>query len=418
MKPSTFKTSAAAAAWMFSSLAAGAQDLPPACVNDPAKMPVAWQPPALLENLDPAPWSADEDSEAKKAVEAALDQLIGLFRSRPDVIQDIWDDSIESVIQVTYATANHPAIDAKAEQAARENLGTLMEPYLDLPPEEAACIEFRELLPLAIFANRLLPGDDKNRETITERTNAAVADCGTLETAIPVDYQGILQTGASGPADIEDLFDLALWSIWLTEASVNDAIEVPDEADGFAEAAWAYFSSYDFGPARPFTPALRNTDFLKTADLAVHVTQIPTGVRRYPIDIADNPSLYRFLRENFYTLMQMNDFDTFASVVDTLRQYGCGPKNDRQVRDGVRYVLAVYRRTRGDWLRYYLYKLFPDLTESDLARIKLNKAEPTINSYELIHTAWVGMLALRDRHPAEPEAGTYGGAIRAWLPRQ
>jgi hypothetical protein len=72
------------------------------------------------------------------------------------------------------------------------------------------------------------------------------------------------------------------------------------------------------------------------------MAHIPTGVHRFPLYVQDLPSLYRFYRENFYPVLLSGDLDLFASLMDTLRQYGCTEENDAQVRDGSRYMLKVF----------------------------------------------------------------------------
>ena len=93
--------------------------------------------------------------------------------------------------------------------------------------------------------------------------------------------------------------------------------------------------------------------FITLADLATHLSHIPTGLGRFPLYISDMPGLYTFLRKNFYPMMQSGDRDLFALFVDTLRQYGCNPENDAQVRDGTRYLLEDFHKRGDKWMNYH-----------------------------------------------------------------
>ncbi|MCG2622920.1 hypothetical protein LVY72_13540 [Arthrobacter sp. I2-34] len=44
------------------------------------------------------------------------------------------------------------------------------------------------------------------------------------------------------------------------------------------------------------------------------------------------------------------------------------------------------------------------------------ETDADVDSYDLVHKAWTGILGIRDRaiEPAAP--GTYGGVVRSWLP--
>ena len=88
-----------------------------------------------------------------------------------------------------------------------------------------------------------------------------------------------------------------------------------------------------------------------------------------------------------------------ASFVDVLRQYGCTPENDGQVRDGTRYLLKVFDRLDGRWMDYR----------------QEGESDAELDDYRLIHYPWTGVLGLRDRQMEQPEPGTYGEIVRRRL---
>lgn len=386
-----------------SSAAALADTAETTCVLEPG-LPRSWRPPAELRaSLNPAPWSVSEAADAERAVEGGIDEMISLFRQSPFAVPKLFDDAVAALLQAQAASANKPELDRKIREAAHANLTALLAPYRKRTAQFATCEEFEDLLPLAIFAHRIFPSRHELTDAVTKRTNAAYRACGSLATAT----EGILQkvqTDNQDPKEyldrLEDLFDLYAWALLLIEAEVYPEIELPAEARAFGEAAWKQFGTLAFRGANEFEAGIKDDRFVTLADLVTHLSHIPSGLGRYPIYVSDRPDLYIFLRKNFYPMMQSGDRDLFALFVDTLRQYGCNPENDTQVRDGTRYLLADYHRRGAKWMNYHeKRKTFSDPIE-----------------YVRIHHAWTAVLGIRDRKLKPPEPGTYGSIVRRWLP--
>jgi hypothetical protein len=140
--------------------------------------------------------------------------------------------------------------------------------------------------------------------------------------------------------------------------------------------------------------------FVAVADLAPHIAHIPTGTHRFPLYVPDHPDLYRYHRENFYAVMQLGELDLFASLVDTLRQYGCTPENNVQVRDGSRFMLKIFHDNKDRWMNFR----------------QEGETDAEFDDYDIVHYPWTAVLGLRDRKPEQPKPGNYGALIRSWLP--
>lgn len=372
------------------------------CMLDPAKMPASWRPsPEVKKSLNSVPWSEAEAKDAEYAKRTGVDEMLNLFKE-PSAVQKVYDDSIAALLQVTYASANQPELDAKIHDAARANLTALLTPYLERKPETAKCSEFEDLLPLTIFAHRLYPADHELTNVITKRVNAAYRACGSLETATENIFLKVRRDNQEPDEYIdylEDLFNLYAWALLLIEAELYPDIELPDEARAFGQKAWNYFETLPLPRAREFENGIKDEAFITLADLATHLSHIPTGLGRFPLYVSDYPELYGFLRENFYPMMQSGDRDLFALFVDTLRQYGCTPENDVQVRDGTRYLLKSFHERNDKWMNYHEErKSFADPIE-----------------YIQIHHAWTAILGIRERKLTPPQPGTYGSLVRRWL---
>jgi hypothetical protein len=374
------------------------------CVLDPARMPESWRPPAeLRKDLNPAPWSVAEAKDAAYAKKTGVDEMISLFKESPTAVPKMFDDAIAALMQVTYSSANTPEFDAKVRDVARDNLTALLTPYLKRQPETANCDEFEDLLPLAIFAHRLYPAEHELTSVVTKRVNAAYRTCGSLETATENILRKVRRDNQEPDEYIdrlEDLFDLYAWSLLLIEAELYPDIELPDEARAFGPKAWKHFEALPLPGVSEFDKGVEDERFITLADLATHLAHIPTGLHRFPLYVEDKPDLYRLHRENFYPMMQSGDRDLFALFVDTLRQYGCTPENDVQVRDGTRYLLDDFHKRGDRWMTYSEQrKTFADPIE-----------------YIKVHHAWTAVLGVRDRNLEPPEPGTYGSIVRRWLP--
>jgi hypothetical protein len=372
----------------------------PLCVLDPVKMPESWQPSAeMRKSLRLAPWSEAEAKDAEYAKKTGVDEMIAYLQDKPSARETLWGDAIEALIQVTYASANTPEFDAKVHDAARNNLTALIELFFKNKPDpdQVSCKDFERVFPLAISAHSLYPAGDPKTARVVKSTNAAYRACGSLKAATGFDHHKIL---ATKQADPEILLEVYIWALWFMEAELYPDIELPAETREYGKLLWNYFKNYDLADADEFEEGPWDDRFVAMADLAPHLAHIPTGTHRFPLYVEDHPDLYRYHRENFYAVMQLGELDLFASFVDALRQYGCTPENDVQVRDGTRFLLKIFHDNSDRWMNYR----------------QEGETDAEIDDYDIVHYPWTAVLGLRDRKPLQPEPGTYGGIIRRWLP--
>lgn len=368
------------------------------CVLDPEQMPAAWRPSGSVQR-GPAsqPWSGSESVEAAFSVRRGVEEMIELYERRPQAAQDLWEDSVASLIEVTYASANPPGVDELARDGARENLTVLVQPFLDRSADTATCSDYESVLPLALHAHNQYQAQDERIGHLVEMANTALQECGSLSAAMGIDYAPLLD---SGRASLDEAFDLMLWGLLLIEAQVVPGLDVPAEARDFPPTLWWFFRDYPLPGADQFPEGAEDEEFIETAYLATHIAYIPTGNHRYPIYVEDAPGVYEFHRENFYPVLQMGELDLVAEFVDSLRQYGCTAENDLQVRDGTRYLLDLFHAGGDRWMTYRE----PGQTDEE------------VDDYDLVHKAWTAVLGVREHAIEDPAPGTYGGVVRGWLP--
>ena len=366
------------------------------CRLDQSTMPSTWRPGGKVQKgLSAAPWTAAEAKIAVGAVETALAELTGFLAKKPGSIEKLKIDAVEPFVDASYSASNMPGIQAAARNEARRVLSQLLLPYLRRNPVAATCSEFGYLLPYTVYAHSLFATQDPRLSAMVNLTNLAYRECGSLQAVIGKDPAEIL---SGSNASVDDLYSLVMWSITFGEAHLVPGIALPAETRSLAPTLWRYLANYQFKGARDFPAGAWDESFQSVAYLATHIAYIPTGYGRYPIRVSDAPHLYRYLRENFYPVLEMGELDLVAEFVDLFRQYGCTEDNDLQVRDGTRHLLNLFQAAGGSWIAHR------EPSESS-----------EISDYAAIHKPWTAMAGVRVRVPELPAPGNYGGIVRGWL---
>jgi hypothetical protein len=377
------------------STATFAQGTLPLCTLDSAAMPESWRAAGeTAAALNQAPWSPADDAAVTHAMEVGIEEMIAHFAAHPAAVPDLWEDSIAAILEAKYASANSPELEARIAEGGYRNLDVLLEPFVGKAAAAMTCPDYEQVLPLALYASASGTRAQATAKLV-ELSNAAFAACGSLDGALGVTFPAVL----ADPAINDDVvFDLVIWSLLFIEAELVPGLAMPEEMRAFSPALWDFLRTYPIANASTYPEGAKDDGFIEAAYLATHIAYIPTGNHRFPIYVEDSPALYAFHRENFYPVMEMGELDLIAEFVDSLRQYGCTPENDLQVRDGTRYMLGLFAAAGGSWLRH------------------LEEGETDPDDYDLIHKAWTAVLGIRPRNIEEPLPGTYGGIVRAWLP--
>ncbi|GER24057.1 hypothetical protein NCCP1664_25520 [Zafaria cholistanensis] len=405
-RKSAARKSAARKSWTLlvlllcvSCAAPGIADAGSPCVVERADMPQGWRPSAEQEKkLAERPWTESEAREAAFSIRTGLREMLDFYARKPSAVEDIWEDSVASLVEVTYSSANTAELDAAASDGARRNLSRLIQPYLKRTPKSVECGEYGEILPLAVYAGSRYEDNDARTARMVKLSNAAAKRCGSLEAATGIDHGPVI--AGEKPATDEEVFDLVIWSLLFIEGQLVPGLEMPPGATELPARLWEFLRTYPLPDASTYPGGAHNEDFIENAYLATHIAYIPTGNHRFPLYVQDSTALYQFHRANFYAVLEMGELDLVAEFVDSLRQYGCTPANDRQVLDGTRYLLDLFHAGGDSWMAYR----------------EPGEEDAEVESYDFIHKAWTAVLGVRERtiEPALP--GTYGGIVRSWLP--
>ncbi len=353
------------------------------------EMPESWRPfGAVQESLSRTPWTVSESKEAARAARAGLAELIAFFEANPKSVYELRLDPVECLIDAMYSASNMPEMMERAHEHALRNLTLLVNHALNRARGPVGCVAYTWLVALCNYGNTLYSENALEKQRIINLANAALMSC--------TEFDNYDETLAAGGVSIREIKGLVQWSIIMIEAQTVPGLQVPENGTTLVPKLWEFFGTYPLAYARTYPEGAKNKRFIETAYLVTHAGYIPTGYGRHPIYIEDAPWLYRFLRENFYAVLEAGNLDLIAEFVDLFRQYGCTEENDLQVRDGTRYLLRLYREAGESWINY---------------REPAEKGK-ILHAYALIHKPWTGMAGVRRRVTEPPKEGNYAWVFR------
>lgn len=354
------------------------------CFNSLERMPIHWHPSLpLKENLSNLPWRAEETSLAKESVSVALDEMITYQAQYPETVVDLWDNSVEAYIDAAYAGTNHPELTNRALAVAHKHLRILWHPYAIKEQALETCDDTSTALTLLIYAHNLwsmqpqVESSKAIKKALLPITNRLLSACGKLERLLGYKYT---QSLAAANAPNGAVYDMVMWAIMFIDALRIEGLNLPAETGDFIKSLWRYLGTYPTPQAITFTGGANNHTFYDLAYLFTHIGYIPTGYGRHALHRQDGEWLYQFIRSNFYAVMEMGELDLFAEFVDLLRQYGCSESNDKQTRDGARYLLSLYTKAGHSWINH-----------------RESYESKASNPYDLLHKPWTAMAGLRIR---------------------
>lgn len=354
---------------------------------------MAWRPfGAVHEGLSQKPWTVTEAKDTQRAVRIGVNEVIEFFEDRPGRVKALGEDAVESLLDPSFGARDLPDVKRRARTHARRALDILLAPELTRDPSSRTEDDLANLLVMSTYAHILLDPDDLRREELTKWTNRALRDASSFSGALGVDHP---KTLSNGRIRNEDALELVLWTITLIDAHRIPGLELPREASTFVRDTWRLLPTYPLVSASERAKGGNDTRFYHDAYLATHMGYIPTGYGRHRIRQSETRWLYRFLRENFYAVLEMGELDLVAEFVDLLRQYGF-TEEDQQVRDGTRHLLRLFHAAGDRWMNH---------RESWEAR--------RLAPYHVIHKPWTGIAGVRTREPEPVTRGSYGAAFYA-----
>jgi len=383
---------------------------PGICINDPNLMPLSWRAPEdrLPFEDDGSPWTEEEEELAKEAADKGLDELISFFDEvDDDRIRRLGTDAINSIFDYVIGSGNMPVFHQRALNAAIRVL-RISSKYFAGPDASGSsrdCESMYNKFKLSGYANRLHQEDPENeglkklRDELVTNLNLSIHECdNSLDDIMENDeetWREALQDKERGESDV---YSWAMWAIAITECLIIKDLRLPEDAPDFVADVWRYFKNYELPDYERGFEDERGT-WVQLAYLATHLQFVPTGYGRHYCYMKDAPHLYHFYRNNFFVAYRRGGHDLVAEFIDMLATYGCTPKNDIQVRHGVRYVLSMYKEAGHSFVKH-----------------RERWEDRVLNDYSRIHKPWTGIASVMLQGCFEPELpGSYGHAFRQTL---
>jgi hypothetical protein len=372
----------------------------PVCLMELEDLPQAWRPsPKQRARLSQRPWTAAEQHLANQSVRVALSEMIDFQAEHPGTVKSLWSDSIEPYIDFAFDASNMPNMRDRALSTAAERLKEIAKPYNT--DSAGTCQESSNLLTFLILAHNLgarAPDDKKlaaMKKTLLRRTNEAIRDCGTFSELVGFDPEKYFSLARIGNGKI---YEMLLDMVDFLDALSIPELVLPEEVKPFITRVWQALASYPKPAAKSFAKGAEDPLFFDLAYLMTHAGFVPTGYGRYELCVSDGPWVYEFLRANFYSVLETGELDLASEFVDLFRQYGCTEDNDRQTRDGARYLLDIYEKAGRSWIKH-----------------RESYEKKKLGSYDLMHKPWTAGAGLRRRiiEPIEPKS--YGSYARRLL---
>lgn len=354
-------------------------------------LPEAWRPSEKLRaRFSGNRWTAADQKLANQSVLVALEEMIAYQADHPKSIMKLWSDSVEPYLDFAFDASNMPHLRELAVSTAIDRLMVIAKPYNR--DAKGECFDSSTLLTLLIYAYNLRPrtADDQMlgalQKTLTRRANEAIRDCGTFSKFLGYDPDEFFSLARMGNGKI---YETLLWANSLLDALPIPELDLPEETKPFITRFWRYLASYPKPAAKTFAKGANDLLFFDLAYVMTHAGYLPTGYGRYELCISDGPWLYEFLRANFYAVLEMGELDLISEFVDLFRQYGCTEDNDRQLRDGARHLLDLYKEAGRSWIKH---------------RESYERRQP--DAYDLMHKPWTAGAGLRRRvfEPVEPNS--------------
>lgn len=389
------------------------------CILNPNEYPEEWRAPDGLElpYYDPGtPWTAAESEMAEAAAERALTEMVDFYQRNMTHhrIRDLSTDSVNSLIDETYASTNMPAYHRLALMSAARNLKIVAAKHDNEKKRYSdGCDSARlwEHLKYVGYGQYLLNSLTNDKElaelqkVMVKRVNLMFAQCDwDLEKSLEIgNLRTIFKDKRRDPYEV---WHWMSWIIAITEGKTVKGLKLPRGTDKWIAETWEYFLQYEFRNARDSKELFRNEDTKYRAWLSTHIAYIPTGYGRHKQYIEDHPALYRYIRENFYYALEYGFLDLVCEFIDLVRQYGCTEENDYQVRHGARFVLQLYEQSGRSWLAY---RHGGNSLEED--------SEEELDDYQLIHKPWTATAGLVRRDFEPVNSGSYGEAFQHALKR-
>jgi len=347
------------------------------------------------------------------AARIAFDELLEVAL-RPGMIREHGEEALDAVVSCASTWTDIPDLQEQAFGRARDMLVGLGVHFAQLKKQGSTCEELKDggvptLIRHGNYLRSRLPHNatlDKTLHLLADFVNEAIVDCEDLATLLgfePSRRLAIFPENATKVAKDTggSLYSALIAAVDIAGMLADENIKMPAGALQFLGDFWNYLSHYPFPKATELVdqPSSLISIGHFVTDAAINFA---SGSGIYTVEISYTPWMYRFIRENFYAILQTGNIDLIGKMLKTLQAYKCNSANDVQARDGLNFLLQRFDFGNHSWVK-----------QADLRETSAVNRQGDVNNYEdflQMHRAWAVCGAFGQRVFEEPE--TYGSVVR------
>jgi hypothetical protein len=389
------------------------------CVARVEDLPTAWTLPVrdqqILAELRAGTNRSDNAQRSiagAAAARTAFDELLGIALS-PGMMREYGEEALDAVVSCASTWTDVPVLQEQAFGRARDMLVELGLHFSQLQKQGATCEELKHggvstlLRHGNYLRSRLLHNAtlDRTLELLAGFVNEAALDCEDLATLLGFDPSRRFATFPKNATKVAEDTGGSLYSALIAAVDVagmlaDENINLPPGALQFLGDFWNYLSRYPFPNATEL--ADQPSSLINIGYFVMDAASFASGHGIYTMEVSYAPWMYRFVRENFYAILQTGHVDLIGKMLKTLQDYKCNSANDVQAHDGLNFLLQRFDDANHSWVNLM------DWREASAAH-----RQSGINNYEdfrRLHQTWAVCGAFGQRVFEEPE--TYGSVVR------
>mmetsp|Transcript_8387 Transcript_8387/g.15711 ORF Transcript_8387/g.15711 Transcript_8387/m.15711 type:complete len:474 (-) Transcript_8387:163-1584(-) len=375
------------------------------------KLSVGEQALAAMEARINRSDNAQQSFAGTAAARTAFAEVLDIALS-PGMIREHGEEALDAVMSCASTWTDAPDQQERALGRARDVLVELGLQFSQLQKHGATCEELKHggvptLIRHGNYLRTRLPYNatlDGTLHLLVDFANEAVVDCEDLATLLGFEpSRRLAMFPKTAPAVAEDaggsLYGALIAAGDIAGMLSDENIKLPAGALQFLGDFWNYLSKYPFPNATELVD--QPSSLISIGHFVADAASYASGSGRYTLEMKYAPWMYRFVRENFYAILQTGQVDFIGKLLRTLQDYKCNSANDVQVHDGLNFLLKRFDVANHSWVKQ------ADSTDASVDR---QSGVENYKAFRQMHQAWAVCGAFGQREFEEPE--TYGSVVR------
>jgi len=332
----------------------------------------------------------------------------------------LWIDALEGVLVGAFGGGADPEVRSTAISVGREALVQLARSYLGtqrgvscqdvrMPVTDSQSDDQNTLLYLmqyGRFIQKIAPNATMERlqHRLEDLARQAVADCDTLEAFLGFEPAQRLRTYPGSVKEVIDpkqsgfMFEITLQAEYTLDLLSLPKVQMPNGTLEYMASLYQYLDGYPYPSVGEGGVTCESSGFIDNAFVATHAIWFMSGLERFQLDPKRSAKLFRYLRRNFYALLELGNLDLLGEFLDSFRELNCTEGNDAQTRDGTIFLLDLYNRSDGQW-----------------GHVPDTGLEKNLTEYFRFHKPLCAYLGLRTRQVEQSAHNTPGETLQKMM---